>query len=123
MIFGVPELWAFTMLALVTVTFVTNKFWVRSIIALGVGIFIGMIGVDPTTNADRWTGGWEYLGAGVQLLPMVAGLFAIPELLDGLKNRTHTSTSNSVKQTKQGILAVWNNKYNSWKWLFRYSSR
>lgn len=113
MIFGVPELWAFTMLALVTVTFVTNKFWVRSIIALGVGIFIGMIGVDPTTNADRWTGGWEYLGAGVQLLPMVAGLFAIPELLDGLKNRTHTSTSNSVKQTKQGILAVWNNKWDA----------
>ena len=30
MIFGVPELWAFTMLELVCVTFVTNKFWFRS---------------------------------------------------------------------------------------------
>ena len=83
MVFGVPELWAFTFLALVTVTFITNKWWVRGIIALVAGILIGMIGVDPNTNADRFTGGIEYLGAGVQLLPLVAGLFAIPELLDG----------------------------------------
>ena len=65
MIFGVSELWAFTMLALVCVTFVTNKFWFRSLIALCVGLFVGLIGVDPSTNADRWTGGWEYLGDGV----------------------------------------------------------
>ena len=112
MIFGVPELWAFTMLALVCVTFITNKFWVRSVIALCFGMFIGLIGVDPTTNVDRWTGGWEYLGAGVQLMPLVAGLFAIPELLSGLKYRTNTSNPAFANgtQTKEGILAVWNNK-------------
>ena len=72
-----------------------------------------MIGVDPNTNADRFTGGIEYLGAGVQLLPLVAGLFAIPELLDGLKNRNNTadvSVSNG-RQTKDGFIAVWQNKW------------
>lgn len=115
MIFGVPELWAFTMLALVCVTFVTNKFWFRSLIALCVGLFIGLIGVDPSTNADRWTGGWEYLADGVQLMPFVAGLFAIPELLDGLKQRVNTSmpTSANSTQTKQGMLAVWNHKWDA----------
>jgi putative tricarboxylic transport membrane protein len=115
MIFGVPELWAFTMLAMVCVTFVTNKFWFRSIIALCIGLGVGLIGVDPSTNADRWTGGWEYLGDGVQLMPLVAGLFAIPELLDGLKQRANTAMpelANGV-QTKQGILAVWNNKWDA----------
>ena len=115
MVFGVPELWAFTMLAMVCVTFVTNKFWFRSMIALCIGLFVGLIGVDPSTNADRWTGGWEYLGDGVQLMPLVAGLFAIPELIDGLKQRVNTAMpeiANGV-QTKQGILAVWNNKWDA----------
>jgi len=113
LIFGVPELWAFTMLALATVTFISNKWWVRGLIALAAGIFIGMIGVDPNTNADRWTGGWEYLGAGVQLLPMIAGLFAIPELIDGLARRRNTadSTISNGKQTLDGIKAVWDNKW------------
>jgi len=112
LVFGVPELWAFTMLALVTVTFVTNKWWIRSLIALVIGIFLGMIGVDPTTNADRWTGGWDYLGAGIQLLPVVAGLFAIPELIEGLRNREYTAQPvENVTQTKEGIVAVWKHKW------------
>lgn len=112
MIFGVPELWAFTVLALTTVTFVTNKWWIRGLMALSIGMFLGMIGVDPNTNADRWTGGWEYLGAGIQLLPMVAGLFAIPELLDGLKSRKLTAKYyNLESQTKHGIFAVWQHRW------------
>ena len=113
MIFGVPELWAFTLLALVTVTFVSNRWWIRGLIALCTGIFVGMIGVDPNTNADRFTFGWEYLGDGVQILPMIAGLFAIPELLDGLKNRhtTASATTTNGTQTREGILAVWSNRW------------
>jgi putative tricarboxylic transport membrane protein len=113
LIFGVPELWAFTILALATVTFISNKWWIRGLIALAIGIFVGMIGVDPNTNADRWTGGWEYLGAGIQLLPMVAGLFAIPELIDGLRTRRTTANPKITdgKQTRDGIIAVWHNKW------------
>ena len=112
LIFGVPELWAFTILALVTVTFVSSKWWLRGLIALVVGILLGMIGVDPNTNADRWTGGWDYLGAGIQLMPMVAGLFAIPELIEGLRTRKSTApVIENKKQTKQGIIAVWEHKW------------
>lgn len=113
MIFGVPELWAFTLLALVTVTFVSNRWWIRGLIALCTGVFVGMIGVEPTTNADRFTFGWEYLGDGVQILPMIAGLFAIPELLDGLKNRHKTASAKTANgtQTREGIIAVWNNRW------------
>ena len=112
MYFGIPELWSFTILALVSVTFVANKWWVRGLIALSIGIFLGSIGVDPNTNADRWTGGWDYLADGVQLLPMVAGLFAIPELIDGFRKRERTSiASSNFKQTVDGLVAVWKNKW------------
>ena len=113
LIFGIPELWAFTLLALVTVTFVSNRWWIRGLIALGIGIFAGMIGVDPDTNADRWTFGWGYLADGVQLIPMIAGMFAIPELINGLKNRASTATAKTATgtQTRQGILAVWEHRW------------
>jgi|TARA_B110000259_G_scaffold12740_1_gene13591 TctA family transporter len=114
MIFGVPELWAFTMLALACVGFVSNRFWVRSIIAIIIGTFLGMIGVDPVTNADRWTFGWDYLADGIQIMPMVAGLFAIPEILDGLKKGSATTQPHDTRgQTWDGIKATWKYKWDA----------
>ena len=114
MILGIPELWAFTILALATVGFVSSRWWMRSIIAIAVGIALGFVGTDPVTNADRYTLGWEYLGDGIQLMPLVAGLFAVPELVDGLKRRLSTSDStDQFGQTIQGIRAVWTSKWDA----------
>ena len=114
MILGIPELWAFTMLALATVGFVSSRWWVRSLIAIAIGIGLGFIGTDPTTNADRYTLGWDYLGDGIQLMPFVAGLFAIPELVDGLKRRLVTTDSvDQFGQTVAGLQAVWANKWDA----------
>jgi len=114
MVFGVPELWGFMILALATVGFVSSKLWIRSLVAIAVGIVLGMVGTDPNTNADRWTLGWNYLGDGIQLIPMVAGLFAIPELLSGFKNRSKTTPRNNSdywKQTIAGIKVSWKHKW------------
>tara|TARA_R110002096_G_scaffold102308_1_gene226107 strand:+ start:84 stop:1517 length:1434 start_codon:yes stop_codon:yes gene_type:complete len=114
MILGIPELWAFTVLALATVGFVSSTWWVRSLIAIAVGIGLGFIGTDPATNADRYTLGWDYLGDGIQLMPFVAGLFAIPELVDGLKRRRKTvNSADQLGQTIAGVQAVWANKWDA----------
>jgi len=113
MVFGIPELWAFVMLALATVGFVSSKFWVRSIIAIVIGCFIGLIGMDPYTAADRYTFGWDYLADSVQIMPFVAGLFAVPEIVKGLMgSKTVATVKVSQKgQTWQGIKAVWEHKW------------
>jgi TctA family transporter len=114
MILGIPELWAFTLLALATVGFVSSTWWVRSLIAIAVGIGLGFIGTDPATNADRYTLGWDYLGDGIQLMPFVAGLFAIPELVDGLKRRRKTvDSADQLGQTIEGVKAVWVSKWDA----------
>ncbi len=110
MIIGVPELWAFTVLALATVGFVSTKFWFRSLCAICIGIFLGMVGVDPTNNEPRFTVGWFYLQDGVQLMPVVAGLFAIPELINGLFNRTRTA-SIVKSELLEGIKVFWRNRW------------
>lgn len=113
MIFGIPELWAFVMLALATVGFVSSRFWIRSVIAIVIGCFIGLIGMDPYTAADRYTFGWDYLADSVQIMPFVAGLFAVPEILKGLlESKTVAKMSMSQKgQTWQGMQAVWHHKW------------
>ena len=102
---GIPELWALTLLALMTVVFVSNQWWVRGLIALSVGIFVGLIGTDPITNGDRYTFGWDYLIDGVQLMPVVAGLFAIPEIIEALWKRgfTYTPANTTRGDTLRGI--------------------
>lgn len=109
--FGVPELWAFTILAFACVVFISSKNWIRSLIALAVGLFLGAIGTDPNTASERFTGGWFYLEDGLQLIPIVAGLFAIPEMLKGLKRGKTTPYVQGFGQTKQGMLAVWHNRW------------
>lgn len=115
MILGIPELWAFTILALATVGFVSNRWWVRSLCAIAIGLFIGAIGVDPNTNADRFTFGWGYLADGVQLITLVAGLFAIPEMLEGFTRGQLAINKplNNKSQTRDGILAVWHYKWDA----------
>jgi TctA family transporter len=115
MVLGIPELWAFTILALATVAFVSTGNWVRSIIAIVFGLFVGLIGVDPATNVDRFTFSWDYLADSVQLMPLVAGLFAIPELLNGLKTNLQTAQrpQDHANQTREGVRAVWENKWDA----------
>jgi len=112
MIFGVPELWAFTVLALATVGFLSNKYWFRTILAIAFGILIGLVGVDPENNEPRFTMGWFYLEDGVQIMAVAAGLFAIPELTKGLFTKTSTATGEIAKgELWAGMKAVWHNRW------------
>ena len=115
MYMGIPELWGLVVLAFVTVGFVSTKNYVRSIIAIILGIILGLVGVDAN-NVPRFTLGWQYLEDGIQILPFVAGLFAIPELYSSWKRGSATNEveymySGTWKQIRQGIVDV----FKSWK--------
>ena len=111
MVLGIPELWAFVVLAFTTVAFVSSSYWVRSLIAIALGIGLGVIGMDPITASDRFTMGWEYLGDGIQLMPLLAGVFAVPSLIDGFKNRAQTTVTTG--QTLDGFKATFKYKWDA----------
>lgn len=87
MVFGIPEFVAFMVMALACVGFITSKNIVLSLLAIVLGAFLGLIGQDPATGVTRYTFGWEYLGAGIQLIPLIAGLFGIPEVVEGFRQK------------------------------------
>lgn len=105
LVFGIPEFMAFMFVALACVGFVTSKSIILSFVAIGLGCFLGMIGQEPSTGITRYTFGWEYLGAGIQLIPLIAGLFGIPEVVEGFFKRANKPApiTNYWQQLFQGF--------------------
>ena len=98
--------------------FVSTKKYVRSVLAIVLGVTLGLVGVD-VNNVPRFTMGWRYLEDGIQILPFVAGLFAVPEMWEGWRKRKQTAEHKNLKgswsQIKQGILDT----KHSWRDSFR----
>ena len=114
MALAIPEMLAFLILAFSCVCFVNSEYWFRGIVALIIGVFLGLVGMDPNTNAARFTGGWDYLKSGIQIAPVLAGFLAVPELLEAYRSKVETIKIHSetiLKQIKQGIVDSWKYKF------------
>ena len=85
---GSPELLAFTVFGISMVAVLSGKTPLRGMIAAGLGLILAMVGTDPQTGTLRWTMGSLYLWNGVPLLPVILGVFALPELCDLAISRT-----------------------------------
>lgn len=115
--FGIPEMWSFLVLAVTSITFLNSKYWVRGLIGLALGIFFGMIGSDPETLEPRFTFGWFYLADGLQFAPVMAGLMALPEIIEAIWFKTSylPGTKNNWEQIKEGWGDFWTNKWISFR--------
>jgi TctA family transporter len=83
--FGSPELF---MLAIVGLAFISSlsaegaRGMLRGFIGGGLGLLLAMIGQDPQAGVARYTFDTLYLWQGLELVPVLVGLFAIPEIID-----------------------------------------
>src|SRR2546421_640112 len=83
--FGSPELF---MLAIVGLAFIASlsaqggRGMVRGFLAGGLGLMLAMVGQDPQAGVPRYTFDSMYLWQGLDLVPVLVGLFAIPEIID-----------------------------------------
>ncbi len=57
------------------------KGWVAGLL----GLAMAMVGLDPLLSEPRYTFGWSYLLSGFQVVPVLMGAFAIPQIIDGLR--------------------------------------
>lgn len=85
--FGPPE---FFMLAMVGITFLVSLSGgnlVRGFLMAGLGALVAMVGLDPFTGKPRFAFGQLYLWDGIGIVPIVIGLFAVPEVLHLMSTR------------------------------------
>lgn len=104
---GSPELLAFAVFGISMVAVLSGRAPLRGLAAACFGIMIAMVGADPQTGTLRWTFNTTYLWDGIPLLPIVLGLFALPEMCDLMIARTAISEgsgkSNIYKGQWQGV--------------------
>ncbi len=58
------------------------KGWIAGLI----GLAMAMVGLDPLLSEPRYTFGWSYLLSGFQVVPVLMGAFAVPQIIDGLRH-------------------------------------
>ncbi len=80
MLFGPPELFAVLLMSLVIIAATSGSSPLKSLVMMMLGLWLSFVGTDPLGGVERFTFGLFDLKSGIPLLPMLIGVFAIPEL-------------------------------------------
>ncbi len=103
--FGSPELF---MLAIVGIAFIASlsadgaRGMLRGFLAGGLGLFLATIGQDPQAGVARYTLGTLYLWQGLELVPVLVGIFAIPEIIDLMVRGSSIASQLPAGQVSKG---------------------
>ncbi|AKG75007.1 tripartite tricarboxylate transporter permease [Salinicoccus halodurans] len=77
--FSAPETFALALFGITIISSLTGKSFAKGIVAGLVGLLIATIGLDPIGGTQRFTFGSMNLNNGVNLIPVMIGLFAAAE--------------------------------------------
>ncbi len=113
---GSPELLALAVFGISMVSSLSGSAPLRGLAAASFGLMLAMIGSDPQTGTLRWTLDSLYLWDGLPLVPMVLGLFALPELADLTVTRSAISEEGSKYDVKAGMKQGFKDAFRNW-WL------
>ena len=83
--FGSPELFMVAILGIASISSLSGqgkRALLRGLLAGLLGLLFAMVGQDPQAGVQRFTFGQLYLWGGLDIVPVLVGLFAIPEIVD-----------------------------------------
>ena len=104
--FGPPEYFALTLLGLTLVSYLaTDSMWKAVAVTL-LGLLLGTVGLDPVRSAARFTFGSLTLQSGIDLVPMVMGLFGISEVFHLIESKVAGTSGAKPVHVPKGLFAV-----------------
>lgn len=112
--FGPPEYFCLMLLGLTLVTSLGSGSMIKGLMMASVGIFLGTIGTDIISGLERFTYGSYTLMDGIGFIPVIMGLFGIPEVLinieESLKQEIYKTKISQIfptlKDWKDSIFAM-----------------
>jgi putative tricarboxylic transport membrane protein len=79
--FGPPEYFALLMMGLVVLSYMSSGPMPKTLAMAVLGLLLGMIGIDPMSGYNRFSGGIHELSDGLGVLPLAVGLFGVSEIM------------------------------------------
>ena len=101
-LFGEAEFFLLALLGIASVGIVSAGALVKGLLVACLGLFIGMVGFVNIAQETRATFGLDYLYDGVNIVPVVVGLFAIPEIADLVISNTPVAKERLSEMLKEG---------------------
>lgn len=121
MAFRSPEMFLLTLVGISLIATLGRGSMLKGLISGFLGIIISFIGFQAVTGAGRFTLGSTFLYDGIQLIPFILGIFALPELIELAISRTVIAQApmpaNLAKEIFEGFKDVFRHF-----WLFLRSS-
>jgi putative tricarboxylic transport membrane protein len=99
--FGPPEFFSLMILALTISTYLAHGSMIKAFIMVALGVGLSQIGADIISGHARFTFGILELQDGIELVPLVMGLFGISEVLRNLEESVEVTI---LKEKIKGIL-------------------
>jgi putative tricarboxylic transport membrane protein len=102
--FGPPEYFALMTLGMTLVVSLVGESLVKGLIAGAFGIFLGTIGMDPTSGIERFSYGIPTLMDGLSFVSVSVGLFALSEVFEMVES---SSQAPSYIEKISNLLPNW----------------
>lgn len=115
--FGPAEYFSLMVLSLVAVTAVLGQSLIRGLLALSLGLLLGMVGIDLQTGQARFTFGHQpWLLDGIAMTTAIVGIFAVGEAAYMAWQGREAKGSDVMKVTGKVMLskADWKRSWKPW---------
>jgi TctA family transporter len=116
--FGQPEMAALVLLGLSFLGVLSSGSFTKGILSGMLGLLISFIGYHSITGVHRFSYGTAFLFDGIEIIPLVLGLFGLSELLylamRGQQTIARRAVSAKLTNVFEGAKDVWRHK---WLWF------
>lgn len=112
--FGPPEFFVLIVFSLTIIAGVSGKSLLRGLLSGCIGLLLATVGLDLIYGTNRFNFGSPDLMVGLNFIPVLIGLFALPEMIDAATKKLSSektvpqfgSTNLSFKEYKQSFKTI-----------------
>lgn len=78
------------------------KGWISGLI----GLAMAMVGLDPILSEQRYVFDWPYLLSGFQVVPVLMGAFAVPQVMEGMRQAAAAARTPQVGRIRPELSEI-----------------